>query len=334
MLDSIVDFCVEHADKIFTGIGVVSSVGAVVAAGFGVKKYIEDDKIKEAKEHLKKLHEQKNDILSPEEDKDSENTEETEENEETEKEEKPVKLTKKEYNKAVLTEYKTIVLRTTMHFALAASLEVLSVASFLEAINILDVRYQETASALAAVTASTEAYRRRVAEELGEEKEAKLWAGASESEVSKNVDISTGETSTVVARDIKVSDLKNLPYNAVIYKRGMDSWTDDLNNNKFRVNVVETELNMELERCGEVTLHRAMKRFDGKIITPPGALTLGVKHDPEKCHQIVLRALPILPDPGTPAEHLGDWQDCLVVIFEGFTDDLSRKLLPCKKKSA
>ena len=83
-------------------------------------------------------------------------------------------------------------------YAPAVILGGLSIASFFASHNIMKRRYLEVGAALSAISTQFKGYRKRVADEFGEEKERQLYSGTTTKKIKEKVtDPETGKTKTV-----------------------------------------------------------------------------------------------------------------------------------------
>ncbi|AWN03291.1 hypothetical protein PBI_CAMILLE_44 [Microbacterium phage Camille] len=157
-------------------------------------------------------------------------------------------------------------------YIMPATLMVGGIACILSAQNILNKRNAALVSAYNGLAASYKAYRGRVAEELGEEKERDLYLGQRDEEY-------TDENGKKQKKKVLVDgEHVGHPYRFV-YGPDNDNWTGFHDENLFRLQVAQNMYNDLLKAKGHVFLRDVLNTL-GIQDTPASAVT-GWIYDPD-----------------------------------------------------
>lgn len=145
------------------------------------------------------------------------------------------------------------------HFAPVAVLTVVSATSFLGAFCIIKGRYTTVLGALTATTAAFEKYRKRVREDVGEEKDLYYRYGATKEKVSV-----TGEDGKKTKVEVVASSEEEvLPdgFFTFIFDERSSEYYKDMSTNIISLNGIRATLDMDLQAEGHLTAKDVFKRL-------------------------------------------------------------------------
>lgn len=219
----------KHTPEILTGTAIASGVAAFVVGiikADDVKKKIQDHKDRMAELHA-----------------DIEEIAETED-----------ALLPAERRRLVAAEYGKTAFEVGKVLALPIGLELLSIGAITA--NYIDnkKRYTAVSTLLSATTMAYEAYRKKVADKLGEEEEQKIYYGIEEHEVEE-VEVDEKGKEKVVKKKVKDYNL-NDPY-SIVWEEGTSKYFNTYETNTLRYTFLEgvqREANDKLIAKGYLTL--------------------------------------------------------------------------------
>lgn len=244
----------KHAPEILTGVGIVSGVAAT---GFAVKSTMEADKIIENHNAMMKKIEMAKTIVEKEPELGYEYTENNQD-----------------------ADRQAVYMKTAMEYvklyAPTIGLTVLSIASILTAHSILSRRYTAVAAAFATTLTQFNAYRERVRNEVGEEREYDLYNDVVTAEV-------TDEDGTVTETRTPNLDTSTMDRYFDESSYIWDSQNPEMNVNQLRTIIARA--NDMLDRDGHLFLNDVY-RLLGLDDTPEGSVCGWIWNEEKREHYV------------------------------------------------
>jgi hypothetical protein len=239
----------KHSPEILMGVGVVSLVGAVGTAIWKTAtcdKILDEheEKMAEAERHVKEQHKKIKEEGADIKDGKIIYTDEDAAND--------IKLLQtKQWMKTVR--------KFAWHYAPTIALTALSATSFLGAFCIVKGRYTAVAGALAATTSAFDAYRKRVVEDQGEEKDLYYRYGVKKESVSVK-----GEDGKTKKKDILTADeeVKGDGIITFVFDDRSREYYKDMSTNIISLNGIRATMDIDLQTEGFLTARDILKRLD------------------------------------------------------------------------
>lgn len=163
----------KHSPEILLGLGTAGVVAGAVLVGKGTLKV--EGIIDETKETIDKIHAAHDGEIKL-----------------------TTEYTEQDYRRDIAITYGKCAGKLLRVYAPAIIVETLSILSFFQSHKLMKRRYLELGAAFATVTAQFKNYRKRVVDELGEEKDRQFYNGTTTQKIKEKViDPETGKTKTV-----------------------------------------------------------------------------------------------------------------------------------------
>ena len=157
--------------------------------------------------------------------------------------------------KAILFAYGRTVAAAARIYAGPAALFTLSTVSFFSAHHEMKLRNAGMAAAAAGIKKEFEAYRGRVADNIGEEAEEKLYFGVKDKEIDEiKYDADGNEIVETVLADDVVDDIEDSDF-VKYFVKGNPNWDRSPDMNQFFLQQQEANATEYLKRKGEITLN-------------------------------------------------------------------------------
>lgn len=247
----------KASPKIFLVTGVIGVVGSAVLACKETLKV--DDILKESKENLKKVDET------------------LEKYEKMEDEEEKAKYTEKDAKKDRLIIKTQTGLKLVKNYAPSVILGSLSITSIVAGHKILTKRNASLSAAYAAVDQSYKAYRKKMKEILGEEKEEDIRFGVEKQDVETGETTKDGKPKTIKKR-VATNPAGYSPY-AKFFDEGSYFWKKDADRNYWFLVSTQNQFNERLKAKGRVFLNEVYAALD--IPETKAGQQVGWVYDPE-----------------------------------------------------
>lgn len=171
--------------------------------------------------------------------------------------------------------------RTLKLYAPSIGLGVVSILCLTKSHNILKERNAGLAAAYAASMASLQEYRKRVADEFGEEKENEIYHA-----MEKGVATFTDEDGVVHELKGKMATRGSASPTRLFFDETCKNWKRSPGYNQMWLNMQEDYANAKLRANGHLFLNEVLEVIDGARRHCPEGQVLGWVYDPEKVHQV------------------------------------------------
>ena len=249
--------CKKYSPEILLAGGILCGIGAVVSAVCNTKKAMEDETLAELDQELDNIQKKEADGMKAAE------------------ADGVLKEAKKDIivvsRKASLNVFFKILGRYFRIYWLTMTLLLLAIGLCMGSHGILNTRYLGTAAAYTALDESFKDYRRRNAEQIGEEAEKKFYNGLEDTAVS-TVDPETGKKKKETVQKLAVKDRKQSPYEFDFnrFTAPMD-WTPNQDHNFTFIRQVQALANDKLNAQGHLFLNEVLDDL-GMSRTQAGAV--------------------------------------------------------------